>query len=123
MAPVAAASRSIVLTCPAFIPRPVRHPFQLTQGAEADRTGAALKTASDAKRQLSELPIQEAIDSLSDDQIPSMAETILSQCSRANEQRSMSKANKLAFDKLVAEVHCDIHEMQEIREAIEDYYS
>jgi hypothetical protein len=34
----------------------------------------------------------------------------------------MTEGNKSAFDKLVAEIHYDIHEIHEIKEAIEDYY-
>ena len=66
---------------------------------------------------------QEASDSLTGSQIISIVETILSQCSREHEQRPMSDANKCAFNKLVAEYHYDIHEICEIKEAIEDYYA
>ena len=65
---------------------------------------------------------QEAIDSLIGSQIISIAETILRECSRENDQRPLSDANKFAFDKLIAEYHYDIHETWEIKEAIEDYY-
>ena len=89
---------------------------------------------------------QEASDSLTDYQITSIAETILCQCSREHDQRPLSDANKCAFDtadnpplrsgglsrtqktggpvfgELVAEYRYDIHEIGEIKEAIEDYY-
>jgi len=122
MAPHAAATRCIVVICPAFDSRPVGHPFQLIRGTEADRTGTALKTACDGRRQVSEESISDATDNLTDDQIMTIAETILCQCSRQDEGRPMSEGKKMAFDKLVAEVHYDIHEMREIKDAIEGYY-
>jgi hypothetical protein len=81
------------------------------------------KTTCDGTHLYTELPFATAMENLSDTQIISIAETILSQCSRENDQRPLSDANKCAFDKLVAEYHCDIHEIWEIKEAIEDYYS
>ena len=81
------------------------------------------KTLSDGTHLLAEAPIDEALDDLTDDQIVEIAEIILSQCSRNRESRPMSEANKAAFDKLVAEMHHDLHEFQEIKEAIADYYN
>jgi hypothetical protein len=81
------------------------------------------KTTCDGTHIYAELPVSSAMESLTDSRIISIAETILHECSREHEQRPMSDANKCAFDKLVAEYHYDIHEMQEIKEAIEDYYS
>lgn len=81
------------------------------------------KTTCDGTHLYAEIPVSSALDDLTDDQVISIAETILSQCSREHEHRPMSDANKRAFDKLVAEYHYDIREMHEIREAIEDYYS
>jgi hypothetical protein len=105
------------------------------------------KTTSDGTHLYSELPVSSAMESLSDSQIISIAETVLSHCSREHDQRPMSDANKCALDtadnppltggglsrtqktggpvfsELVAEDRYDIHEMSEIKEAIEDYYS
>ena len=80
------------------------------------------KTLADGSHLYSEVPIANAIDDLSDDQIVAVAEAILQMCSRQDEERTMTEGNKAAFDKLVAEIHYDIHEIHEIKEAIEDYY-
>ena len=80
------------------------------------------KTLSDGSHLYSEIPITDALDDLSDEQVIAVAEAILQMCSRESEARPMTKGNKLAFDKLVAEIHYDIHEMHEIKEAIIDYY-
>jgi hypothetical protein len=39
-----------------------------------------------------------------------------------HDQRPLSDANNSVFDKLVADIHYDIHEISEIKEAMEDYY-
>jgi hypothetical protein len=62
--------------------------------------------------------VASVMESLSDSQIISIAETILRKCSRDHAQRPLSDANKLVFDKLVAGYHHDIHEMGEISEAL-----
>ena len=80
------------------------------------------KTLADSTHLFSEVPISDAIDDLSDEHVIAVAEAILQMCSRELEARSMSEGNKWAFDKLVAEIHYDIHELHEIREAIVDYY-
>jgi len=103
------------------------------------------KTTCDGTHLYSEVPVSSAMESLTDSQIISIAETILRECSREHEQRPLSDANKSAFDtahnppfgglsrthktggpvfsELVAEYHYDLHNMSELRDAIEDYYS
>ena len=80
------------------------------------------KTTCDGTRLVTELPVSEALDDLADDQVIAVAEAILCNCSREHEQRTMTEANKSAFDKLVSEIHYNIHELHEIKEAIVDYY-
>jgi hypothetical protein len=80
------------------------------------------KTLADGTHLYSEIPVGEALDGLSDDQVVAIAEAILKMCTRQSEKRPMSEGNKLAFDKLIADFHYDIHEIQEISEAIADYY-
>jgi len=80
------------------------------------------KTTCDGTHLYAEIPVGQALDHLSSEQVMAVAEAILGHCSREPEQRPMTEANKLAFDQLVAEVHYDIHELNEIKEAIVDYY-
>jgi hypothetical protein len=80
------------------------------------------KTLADGSHLYSEVPIADAIDDLSDDQIVAMAEAILKMCTRQSEKRPMTEGNKRAFDKLIADFHYDIHVIQEMKEAVEDYY-
>jgi len=80
------------------------------------------KTLADGTHLYSEVPIADAIDDLSDDHIVAIAEAILKMCTRQSEKRPMTEGNKRAFDKLIADFHYDINEIQEIKEAIEDYY-
>ena len=80
------------------------------------------KTLADGSHLYSEVPIADAIDDLSDDQIVAVAEAILKMCTRQSEKRPMTEGNRRAFDKLIADFHYDINEIQEIKEAIEDYY-
>lgn len=81
------------------------------------------KTTCNGTHLYAEMPVGQAMNDLTDEQVIAVAEAILGQCSRENEQRPMTEGNKLAFDKLVAEIHYDIHELHEIKEAIEDYYN
>jgi divalent metal cation (Fe/Co/Zn/Cd) transporter len=80
------------------------------------------KTTCEGTRLVAELPVGKALDDLTSEQIIAVAEAILCNCSREHEPRTMTEGNKSAFDKLVAEIHYDIHEIHEIKEAIEDYY-
>ena len=80
------------------------------------------KTLSSGTHLYSEVPISDAIDDLTDDQIVAIAEAILKMCTRQSEKRPMSEANKRAFDKLIADFHYDLHEIQEISDVIADYY-
>lgn len=80
------------------------------------------KTTCDGTRLVAEIPVGKILRSLTDEQVIAIAGAILSNCSREHEPRHMTEGNKLAFDKLVAEIHYDIHEIHEIKEAIEDYY-
>ena len=80
------------------------------------------KTLADDSHLYSEVPISSAIDDLSDDQVVAIAEAILKMCTRQSEKRPMNEWNKRAFDKLIGDFHYDINEIQEIKEAIEDYY-
>ena len=80
------------------------------------------KTTCDGTHLYAEIPVGQALDDLTSEQVMAVAEAILGHCSREHEQRPMTEDNKRAFDKLVAEIHYDIHEMNEIKEAITDYY-
>ena len=80
------------------------------------------KTTCEGTRLVAEIPVGKALDDLTDRQVIAVAEAILCNCSREHEPRTMTEGNKHAFDKLVAEIHYDIHEIHEIKEAIEDYY-
>jgi hypothetical protein len=80
------------------------------------------KTLADGTHLYSEVPIGEALDDLTDDQVVAVAEAILKMCTRQSEKRPMTEGNKLAFDKLIADFHYDLHEIQEISDAIADYY-
>lgn len=81
------------------------------------------KTTCGGTRLVTELPVSEALDGLTNEQVIAITEAILCNCSREHEPRPMTEGNKAAFDKPVAEIHYDIHEIHEIKEAIEDYYS
>ena len=80
------------------------------------------KTTCEGTRLVAEIPVSKALNHLTNEQVIAIAEAILCNCSREHEERPMTEGNKLAFDKLVAEIHYDIHELHEIKEAIEDYY-
>jgi hypothetical protein len=80
------------------------------------------KTLADNSHLYSQVPISSAIDDLSDDQIVAVAEAILKMCTRQCEKRPMTEGNKKAFDKLIADFHYNVHVINEMKEAIEDYY-
>jgi hypothetical protein len=69
------------------------------------------------------MPVAQALDDLSYEQVIAIAEIVLRYCSRENEERPITDSNKRAFDKLVAEIHYDYYDFPEIKEAIEDYYN
>jgi hypothetical protein len=81
------------------------------------------KTLADNAHLYAEVPIDEAIEDMPYEQVIAIAEAVLCHCSRENEDRPLSEANKQAFDKLVAEIHYPTHDLPEIKEAIVDYYS
>ena len=81
------------------------------------------KTTCDGTHLYAEIPVGQTLDHLSSEQVMAVAEAIPGHCSRERELRPMTEDNKRAFDKLVAEIHYDIHELNEIKEAITDYYN
>lgn len=80
------------------------------------------KTTCDGTHLFAEIPVADALDDMPYEQVMAIAEAVLCHCSREDSERRLTEENKRAFDKLVAEVHYDIHEMQEINKAILDYY-
>ena len=80
------------------------------------------KTTCDGTHLFAEIPVADAMDDMPYEQVLAIAEAVLCHCSRENEERQMTEANKQAFDRLVAEIHYDVHEIKEIKEAIKDYY-
>lgn len=80
------------------------------------------KTTCDGTHLLAEIPVADAMDDMPYEQVMAIAEAVLCHCSREDSERRLTDENKRAFDRFVAEVHYDIHEMQEIKEAIEGYY-
>lgn len=81
------------------------------------------KTIADGTHIYAEVPIDEAIEDMPYEQVIAIAEAVLCHCSRENNERPLTEANKQAFDKLVAEIHYPTHDLPEIKEAIIDYYS
>jgi hypothetical protein len=104
------------------------------------------KTTCEGTHLVAETSVGQALDDPTDEQVIAVAEAILGNCSREHETRTMTDGNKAAFDtadnptltsgglsrtkktaraafdKLIAEIHYDLHELHEIKEAIVDYY-
>jgi len=87
-------------------------------------TGKVLedKTTCDGTHLYAEVSIEDAMDNLTDEQVERIADGITNQTARIGEMRKTTKDNEKALQKLVAEMEYALHEIGEIKEAIEDYY-
>ena len=80
------------------------------------------KTTCDGTHLYAELPVASAMEDMTYEQVIAIAEAILCHCSREDNERPLTEANKRAFDRLVAEIHYYDHEIKKIKQAIENYY-
>ena len=81
-----------------------------------------VKSTCDGILRYVDIPIDEAIDGLTDEQVTAVAEIILRSGSRGSGKGKIRRSRELAFEKLVAEMHYEVREIREIKEAIGDYY-